>query len=122
MKYTTRNTQLTTFQRIYKLSSKADELIRRVAIGERVKEIRESRGESGEAFAASYQKAAKSFGLQIKFDRHKLSRLEGGGRRLTAEEAAIFSAMDPEERPTTWLIFGDLSRVAGTAKFRKVAT
>jgi len=88
------------------VSTKADELIRRAAIGERVKQIRDALELNGEEFADAYERAAKALGLTLRFDKYKLSRLEGGGRKLTAEEVVLLVQLDPEGRDVQWLVFG----------------
>lgn len=104
--FTTRNPQLTTFRRVYKVSTKADGLVKAAERGDRVKAIRDARKMTGEEFAALVTKTAKALGVELALDKHKLSRIEGGKRDLTAEEVAMFVQLDPEDRGVQWLVFG----------------
>src|SRR4051812_4928637 len=104
------NPQLTTREKVYNVSTKTDDLIRKAEQGERVKMIREARGMTGEQFAAELMAVAKSFGLRMRYGKDKVSRLERGGRSMTAAEVAMLTLIDKEERDAIWLVFGDVSR------------
>lgn len=72
---------------------------------DRVKAIRESRGEDQEAFARHFNDAATRYALRVRMDKHKLSRTENG-REISLDEAVIFMSLDPKKRDLLWLATG----------------
>lgn len=103
------------------MSSKSgDELIRRAAIGERVRAVREALGTTGEQFAAAMTKQARAYGLKKRYDKTRLSRIETGSGLLKAEESAIVGVLDPEQRGAIWLVLGGATPMPAQAGFRKV--
>lgn len=95
------------------MSAKRDALLQKVEQGERVAEIRDALGLSGEAFATLLQKRLHALGVGRNYDKFKVSRMESGGRKLTIEEAAVIADLDPSKRGAVWLVFGD-KRIRGT--------
>ena len=101
------NSQLATFGKVYKMSTKRDELVQRVERAGRIAKIRARLGLTGDEFAAEMTKVARQMGLQSKFDKSKVSRLESGDKKtLTAEELTILTALDPDQRGPVWLLSG----------------
>lgn len=88
------------------MSSRADELRAMAERGERVKKVRDALQLTGVQFAERVEKLAAGFGVALRFDDTKLSRVENGTRNLTAEETAAVLWLDPEERSAQWLVFG----------------
>lgn len=88
------------------MSSRSDELQAMADRGDRVKQVREALDLTGVQFADRVEKLVAGFGAAIRFDDTKLSRVEGGTRNLTAEEAAAVAWLDPAERSVQWLVFG----------------
>lgn len=78
--------------------------------GERVAAVRAALELTAPAFIERITDVALRYGAKISLDASKLSRLEGGTRQLTAAEATIIALLDPQERGTTWLVFGDRTR------------
>lgn len=117
---TSRNTQIADHRKVYTVSTIGDELVRRAERGACVREIREALGLTGEQFAAELAKAGKSYGLKLRYDSAKISRLELGGRKISAEEAAILAELDKEGRGVAWLVFGDVAKKAGAGRFKKL--
>lgn len=90
------------------MSSKTVELVQRAERGARVANVREALALTGEEFAKRLNAAAKARGLRATYDKGKVSRMESGSRKLTAEEIAIVATLDPKERGVDWLVFGDV--------------
>jgi hypothetical protein len=114
--FTTHNTQFTTNEKLYKVSTRADELLQMVERGERVAGIRQALALTGDRFAERVAGVAESFGCALEFDKHKLSRVEGGTRNLTAEEAAAVVELDPDKNGVQWLVFGSATAVVRKGK------
>lgn len=102
-------------------AGRADSLVRLAERGDRVREVRVALGMSGDEFAATLTQLSKSLGAPVRYDEAKVSKIERGTRRLTAEEAAIVASIDPEERPVAWLVFGDVSRKMDSRGWTKIA-
>lgn len=95
--------------------------IRRIQRGVRVRLIRKALEMGGEAFAQELERLSASLGVPVNYDAAKLSKIERGGRDLTAEEATIIASIDPEDRGAGWLIFGDVARKMGQRGWKQVA-
>lgn len=108
--FATRNTQLATTSKLYKLSTKAvSDVLRRAQRGGRVREIREAMGLQQDAFGAELTKAGAAFGLEESYNKDKVSKIETGARDVTVDEMALLLAMDPKKRTIDWLVFGAAS-------------
>jgi hypothetical protein len=79
-----------------------------LARGQRVRAIREARGEGGAAFAAALQALCPD----RVYDAAVISKIEGGGRRITFEEADAIARLDPEKHGREWLAWGPTQKVA----------
>jgi len=102
------NTQLTTSNKVYKVSEKAVELVRLAERGDRIKQVREAAEMSGDEFADAINDAAGKRGYLADFDKSTVSRFEGGKATfLPAEVAVVIAKLDPEKRGIDWLVFGD---------------
>lgn len=101
--------------------TRADVLVRLAERGGRVRQVREAMGLTGAAFAIELSRLLKTLGTPGKYDEAKVSKIEGGTRKLTAEEAAVIASIDPEERPVAWLVFGDVSRKMDARTWRQTA-
>lgn len=88
------------------MSSRADELIAMARRGERVRAIREALSVTAEQLAKDANAAALGYGVALGLTDVQLSRVERGGRRISAEEAWILARLDPEGRGVEWLVFG----------------
>jgi transcriptional regulator with XRE-family HTH domain len=120
--FTTRNSAFTTSSKLYKLSTREDELIQMARRGGRVAELRQALGLTGDQFAARIVETAARFGAIIDFDKHKLSRIEGGTRTIYPEELVALLLLDPKKRPPQWLVFGELvgrAPAVATSAFRQ---
>lgn len=115
-----RNTQIANHRKVYNMSAISDVLMRRAELGARVRLIREALGMTGEEFGAALTRAGKDFGVSLRYDSAKISKIERGGRELSPEEAAILTMLDPEARGFPWLIFGDIAKMASKKMFKKV--
>ena len=99
------------------MSQKAVDIIQRVERGERIKAIRKALDMTGDEFAAELTARARAYGVDAAYDRAKVSRIEGGGRKVRVEELAIILELDPQHRSLAWLVFGD-TRKLGSARPR----
>lgn len=104
----THNTQPPTrnFRKSLHVSTKADALIRKAERGERVALIRHALEMTGDQFAVLIATRAAGYGLRVSYDKGKVSRLESGTRKVTVEEVAILTEIDPMCRSVAWLVFG----------------
>lgn len=73
--------------------------------GDRLKLVREGRGEDQDTFAERFNAAAKRYGLRARMDKTKLSRTENG-REISLDEAVVFMSLDAERRTLVWLALG----------------
>jgi transcriptional regulator with XRE-family HTH domain len=76
-------------------------------VGDRVREIREERGEQQPEFAASMTKAAKELGIAETYNNTMVSKMETGGRKVTLEDARVIARLDRKKRGRSWLAWGD---------------
>lgn len=106
-KIETRNPEHEIRDKVYNMSSKLDKIRRKIERGERVKSIRESLGLTQESFGMCLAQRMRDVGVVANYSRSKISLLEGGERKLTAEEAVVIADLDPFARGGTWLIFGE---------------
>ena len=103
------------------MSIKSEWAIQRIHRGARVAEIREALDLSGEEFAEVLRKNLLAFGVERRYDKAKISRIEGGSRDLSLEEAAVIAELDPQRRGILWLTFGEIARVDAAKFFKKTA-
>jgi len=101
------------------VSIKSELAIQRIRRGERVAAVREALGVSGEEFAEMLRRQLLAYGIDRKYDKAKVSRMESGRRDLLAEELAVIASVDPEKRGMLWLIFGDAARTDATKHYPK---
>lgn len=109
-----RKTKITFRRKVYKLSPKkvdrADEhaeLIRQAERGQRVGDIIDATGFTGQRFADELNKLAQAYGYPKRYDASKISKMRKGvGRGLEIEEGALLTLLDPMERGIAWLAFG----------------
>jgi len=117
----TRNPQFATSEKVYKLSTKTgDHLIRQAEQGERIKKIRKTLDMTQDQFAGELTKAMRAFGLESAYRKDQVSRLESGGRRMTAEEAVAISSLIRDRPVVIWLVFGGAKEMGATG-FNKAA-
>jgi transcriptional regulator with XRE-family HTH domain len=77
------------------------------ARGERAKIIRDALGLSQTEFLPLLNQKARQLGLPAVYTKdYVVSRTETGARPMTFEDVAVWLALDPEERPWDWLVFG----------------
>jgi len=101
------------------VSIKAELAIQRIRRGERVLAVREALGINGDEFAELLRRHLLAYGIDRKYDKAKVSRMESGRRDLLAEELAVIASVDPEQRGMLWLIFGEAARGDATKHFPK---
>ena len=77
------------------------------SIGDRVRSIRELRGEKQPEYATALNAAAKRLKLPKNYSVSTISRLETGRQEITLEDVLIIAAVDPEKRGRDWLAWGD---------------
>jgi transcriptional regulator with XRE-family HTH domain len=88
------------------VSTEKVELVRRAERGARVEEIRKSAEMTGESMAAELNRLAEAHGLPMRYDGSKISRMESGERKISLEDGALLTLIDPEDRGVAWLAFG----------------
>lgn len=89
------------------MAGKLDALRLKLEQGERVKRVRDALGQSQDAFAETLGQAVQqAVGLKAQYGKSKLSKMEGGERKITAEEAVVIADLDPDKRGARWLVFG----------------
>lgn len=76
-------------------------------VGDRVRMIREARGEKQPEFAAAMNGAAKALGVDERYDNTKVSKMEIGGRAVSLDDVRVIASLDPEKRGLLWLAWGD---------------
>lgn len=89
------------------MSAKSEWAIQRIRRGARVAEVREALEVNGDEFADAVERRLRAYGVERRYDKAKISRIEGGSRDLTAEEALVIAALDPRGRGAEWLTFGE---------------
>jgi transcriptional regulator with XRE-family HTH domain len=87
-------------------------------VGERVRQIREARGEKQPEFATALNAAAVRLGITARYDGTTVSKLETGMRRATLEDIELIAAIDPGDRGRDWLGWGGVPR-ADPSRFRR---
>ncbi len=102
------------------MSTRADALIQKAERGERVARIREALGLTGEKFGELLTREARKRRMSATYDKGKVSRMESGERKVTVEEVAILTELDPERRPVAWLVFGEPKPRASEPRERRV--
>jgi transcriptional regulator with XRE-family HTH domain len=75
--------------------------------GDRMRSIRELRGEKQPEFATELTRAAKRLRLDVTYEGSKVSRLESGRQIFTLEDVTIVASVDPEKRGREWLAWGE---------------
>jgi hypothetical protein len=102
------------------VSEKGAELIRRAERGGRVEQVRMALGMNGDAFANAINALGDERGYDPRYDKSKVSRLEGGNMiYLPAEEAVLIALLDPEKRGVEWLVFGKrAAKATGAPKYQ----
>jgi len=86
-----------------------------------VAEVREALNVSGDDFAEAVEKRLRAYGVERRYDKAKISRIEGGSRDLTAEEAMVIAELDPQGRGPAWLTFGEAHEWSHTALGKRSA-
>lgn len=75
----------------------------------RIREIREARGEKQPEFAAVLNNAAKRLSIDMTYNNTTVSKMETGARSVTLEDVMIIASVDPLGRPREWLAWGEAS-------------
>jgi len=88
------------------------ELIRQVEQGERVKEIRESLGMTGDAFGERLGQLSRDAGIVAVYGKDKISRIESGRQKMSREEVLLIARLDKKQRGPDWLVFGPPAEAA----------
>ncbi len=75
-------------------------------VGDRVRMIREERGEKQPAFAAALTEAAKRLDLSIVYDNTMVSKMEVGRRDVDLNDVRVIASVDKQQRGREWLAWG----------------
>lgn len=75
-------------------------------VGDRVRAIREGRGEKQPEFAAAMNGAAKRLGISERYDNTKVSKMELGTRDVSLADVMVIADLDHEKRGRDWLAWG----------------
>lgn len=81
-------------------------------IGDRIRKVRERRGEKQPEFAAAMNEAAQVLGIADRYDNTKVSKMEIGSRDVTLQDVQVIASIDPEKRGRRWLAWGDTPQTA----------
>lgn len=103
------------------MSTKSEWAIQRIRRGARVAEVREAMKVSGDEFAEKVEKGLRAYGVERRYDKAKISRIEGGSRDLTAEEVMVIAELDPHGRGPAWLTFGEAHEWSHAALGKRAA-
>lgn len=76
-----------------------------LTMGDRLKLVREERGDDQETFVELFNERAKRYGLRVRMDKTKLSRTENG-REISLGEGVVFMSLDKKRRSLVWLALG----------------
>lgn len=88
------------------------------SVGDRVRAIREARGEKQPEFAAALTAAARRLGITETYDNTMVSKMEVGRRDVGLIDAAVIASLDPSERGRSWLAWGDQAEQATVPKHK----
>lgn len=87
-------------------------------VGDRVREIREARGEKQPEFAVALNLAAKRLSIDVRYDNTTVSKMEVGRREVTLLDVAVISSIDPHGRSKEWLGWGEASAAVRRRGFK----
>lgn len=76
------------------------------SIGDRIREIRELRGEKQPEFAAALNAAAKRLGIAARYDNTIVSKMEIARRDVGLADVLVISSLDKKRRGREWLAWG----------------
>lgn len=63
---------------------------------------------TGEQFGERIAQHMQLLGIAgARYSKESISKIEGGTRELTAEEAVVIAQLDQQARGTGWLVYGD---------------
>lgn len=75
-------------------------------VGDRVRAIREERGEKQPQFAKTLTEAARRLDLSISYDNTMVSKMELGRRDVGIEDVRVIASVDKQNRGREWLAWG----------------
>jgi transcriptional regulator with XRE-family HTH domain len=84
-----------------------------LARGQRIKAVRDARGETQPEFAERLAELTKQ-----RYDASEVSRLETGNRVATWDDIAAIASLDPEQRGRDWLGWDDDDSAEGATRKR----